>query len=1083
MYDSVNKMNYPNPATNPDDLPRSYEGLERERFWQQYWREARVYEFSLYVDDSGADGPVRQSSDADTAVRATKRLRSRAEIFSIDTPPPTVSGSLHIGHVYSYTQTDMSARYQRMRGKHVFYPFGFDDNGLPTERLVEREKGIKAHEYIKEHGREAFIALCREVVEKYEAQFVELWQSLALSCDWNQFYTTIGTIRDGQREDPDLARAISQASFIDLYKKGIIYRKDAPTQWCWADQTAIAQAEIEDREVPGFFHDIKFFWADGPGQPIRGELVIATTRPELIPACVAVMVNPESEEFVKDHTGAVLNDYSGQPVKHKDLIGRIAITPLFEVEVPILPSEKVQLDKGTGILMCCTFGDMEDVEHWKQFNLPTRVIIGKDGRIDSRIEALGNEDWPTRNQDAAAALTSEMLGQKVRAAQQWTREKLSEAGLMLEQRNITHTVRHSERGGVPIEILVTPQWYVNILEHKAELIEQGRRIRWTPEYMRKRYEQWVDGLNADWCISRQRYNGIPFPVWYEAGTDVTLPDIDRLPVNPLSESPLVRPGRAPAATSTVQNNADSRGAPRPGKGEALSTAAAAARGGPTEFIPDPDVMDTWATSSVTPLLNTHLVLGIDGGTGALATAVERFHQDEADARHAALFPFDMRPQAHDIIRTWAFYTIAKAYFHFGQIPWKDIVISGHAQDANRQKMSKSRGNVVTPAEMVEKYTADGLRYWSGSCKLGTDTVYDEKTLGEGRKLINKLFNATKFALRHLIGFDPTSVGAEPARPADIETARRGGVPPPPTDGESNTGGHGSPPLLGKETDGRSDAPPPLDAITYPTDLWLIGRLNETIARATKAQDEYDFADAKQAVEDFFWADFCDNYLELSKGRLYGEPLALEAHTGEGGPQWPPENSAQGRAPSQFTPEELRLSAQATLYIALSSVLRMFAPCLPHITEECWSWYFAQFSDKRSIHEESWPEAAKTSGADGSVRHFDAGAAARATENQDAAATLLLATLLAVRKAKSELGVSIKKPLSRLDIYAVDGGIADGDGVKHWDAANLLQPVLGDLLSACNTAEAYLCSGPPPEGAVSTEKNPVAVACRLVEEEG
>jgi valyl-tRNA synthetase len=603
----VENTGYPQPITSVDDLPKNYEGLTRERFWQQHWLASGIYKFE----------PARPDGT----------LRTRDEIFSVDTPPPTVSGALHIGHVYSYTQTDMNVRYQRMRGKHIFYPFGFDDNGLPTERLVEKVKGVRAHEV----SREEFIAMCQEVVQPTERQFIDLWQSLALSCDWDQFYTTIDA----------RSRAISQASFIDLYNKGYIYRKVAPTQWDWVNQTAIAQAEIEDREVPGHFHFIKFQWADGPGQPVRGEFVIGTTRPELIPACVAVMVNPESDQVVRDHEGNSVLDAEGREVRQVDLIGKVAITPLFEVEVPILSSEKADPEKGTGILMCCTFGDQEDVEHWQQFNLPTRVIIGKDGRLLERLSWLDN----SRDSAAAEAAYGHLAGQKVKQARESVRGQVTDAGALIGLKEITHVVRHAERGDVPVEILVTPQWYVNLLDHKQALLEQGRKVNWHPEYMRKRYEQWVEGLNSDWCISRQRYNGVPFPVWYDASGEPQLAELSALPVNPLTDQPA-------------------------GTAESL--------------VPDPDVMDTWATSSVSPLLNTHLLPGADGDS----------------ARHAQLFPYDMRPQAHDIIRTWAFYTIAKSYFHFGEIPWQDIVISGHAQDASKQKMSKSKGNVVTPAEMV-----------------------------------------------------------------------------------------------------------------------------------------------------------------------------------------------------------------------------------------------------------------------------------------------------------------------------------------------------------------------------------------------
>ena len=499
-------MEYPKPVTSIDDLPKAYAGLARERFWQNYWRASGVYTYS----------PVHSDGS----------LRRREEIYSVDTPPPTVSGALHIGHVYSYTQTDFSVRYQRMKGKHVFYPFGFDDNGLPSERLVERVTGKRAHEV----GREAFIKLCQPILEDAEQQFKDLWQSLALSCDWNEYYTTI---------EPR-SRAISQASFIDLYNKGYVYRKDAPTQWCWADQTAIAQAEIFDREVQGHFHDITFHIDDGSGA--LTPVTVATTRPELIPACVAVFAHPDDERY-------------------QHLFGKKAITPLFEVEVPVLPSTKADPEKGTGILMCCTFGDTEDVEHWEQFNLPTRVVIERSGllrdfsleyvpsdEVDCAVDEYAYEQsarerlsrhWPSRNPERASTLARALAGLKIRAAQEMIRRQLSAAGLLTSVREITHVVRHSERGGVPIEILVTPQWYIRILEHKQALIEQGRKVRWYPEHMFKRFEHWVEGLNQNWCISRQRYNGVPFPVWYGPDGEVVLADTSQLPVNPLVDQPLL----------------------------------------------------------------------------------------------------------------------------------------------------------------------------------------------------------------------------------------------------------------------------------------------------------------------------------------------------------------------------------------------------------------------------------------------------------------------------------------------------------------------------------------------------------------
>jgi valyl-tRNA synthetase len=928
-----NTMEYPKPILNIDDLPKRYGGIEREKFWQDWWMASGIYNYD-------PDQP-------------------RDNVYSVDTPPPTVSGALHIGHVFSYTQTDFSVRFQRMHGRHIFYPFGFDDNGLPSERLVERITGKRAHEV----GREEFIRLCEPILKDAEKEFTDLWQSLALSCDWSQFYTTIN----------ERSRAISQASFIDLYNRGYIYRKEAPTQWCWADQTAIAQAEIEDKEVAGHFHDITFHIDDGSGtlQPVT----IATTRPELIPACVAVFAHPDDERY-------------------KHLFGKKAITPLFEVEVPILPSVKADPEKGTGILMCCTFGDQDDVEHWQQFNLPTRVVITREGRMediggrfvgagerscaldtdkyDNEEQQVLGREFPSRNPEKASALAGEMAGQKIKAAREWIRGQLSEAGLMTKVEDITHIVRHSERGGVPIEILVTPQWYINLLEHKAELIEQGRKVKWHPEWMLKRYEHWVDGLNQDWCISRQRYNGVPFPVWYDADGNIVLAEIDQLPVNPLVDKPVGAEQRS--ARDGAGDGSDGPSVARPLLASGLT--------------PEADVMDTWATSSVTPLLNTHLVLERDDA-GIVQTT----------PRHDGIFPYDLRPQAHDIIRTWAFYTIAKSFYHFGEIPWKHIVISGHAQDAGRKKISKSKGHVVTPAEMVEKYTADGLRYWASSCKLGTDTIYDEDLLGEGKKLVNKLFNATKFALRHLLDFKP------------------------PMDGDS----------------GRPDLAALVEMATYPTDRWMLDRLGRAIDRATKAHTEYEFGDALATAEDFFWADFCDNYLELSKGRLYGDETVLGAHP-------------------DADPAALRTSAQASLFLALGGVLKLFAPVLPHVCEECWSWYHAQFCPAESIHTSPWPPTEQQV-----VRPGDA-----------EAGTQLVQLVALVRKWKSERSVSIKKPVARLTVYP--GAAADKPG-------NLEQreSVLGDLLGTTNSLTVVVEPGEPPTDAARIEGNPYAVNCELAEE--
>lgn len=827
-----------------DGAPKQYDFREVEGRWQRHWAETSVYAW-----DPGLP---------------------RDQSYVIDTPPPTVSGSLHIGHVYSYTQTDLIARFQRMRGKNVFYPIGFDDNGLPTERLVEQTRKIRAVDM----SREEFTAICHDVVNEAEVEFRNLFTSIALSVDWSQLYQTVSAD----------SRRISQMSLLDLYGKDHLYRRPEPSLWDVVDRTALAQAEVVDKEQPGTLWEIPFALEGG------GEAVIATTRPELLAGCGALFIH-------EDHPRAA------------ELIGRNAITPLFGVPVPIRADHRADPEKGTGIVMCCTFGDTTDIEWWRDHQLPTRVIVTPDGRIDD-LSGIGGANWPSHDVEGARAAAAELSGLKVKAAREKTIELLEAQGRVRNRTEVTRMVPCAERSGAPLEILVTPQWFVRTLDKKQALLDKGRQINWYPDYMRVRYEIWVENLKWDWCISRQRYFGVPFPFWYSrrAGEEgrVLVAHPDDLPVNPLVDLP--------------------RGYSR------------------DEVVPDTDVMDTWATSSVSPQLNSR---GIDG-TLMLDPK-----------RHASLFPADLRPQAHEIIRTWAFYTILKAHLHQDTVPWHNIAISGWCLAQDRTKMSKSKGNVVTPHSLLEKYGADVVRYWTATSRLGLDTALSEDVLKVGKRLVTKLWNAARFAALQLDGFDEQPV--DPA--ADVAAG----------------------------------------IISQPLDLWILGRLAATVERADASFATYEYADAMEATERFFWADFCDNYLELVKARAYGEGGADEAG---------------------------RRSARFTLWHCLDTVLRLFAPALPHVTEELYAQILpGRFKAMGSIHARSnWPQPAR--------QWTDAGA----VETGAAA----MAVVAAVRKVKSLKAVSIKTPVTRLDVAPAPG-----------QTAAALGPWLADLAPALGAASITL----------------------------
>jgi valyl-tRNA synthetase len=668
-------------------LEKNYDAQASEMKWKEFWEKEGIYKF-----DANSSKPA----------------------FTIDTPPPTVSGSMHIGHAFSYSQQDFIARYKRMAGFNVYYPFGTDDNGLPTERLVEKLKNVKSTRM----ERVDFIKLCRDTIAEIEPEFVEDWKRIGMSCDFSEVYSTI---------DQHCIKT-SQASFLDLFKKNLVYKRKSPSMWCVTCQTAIAQAELEDKELPSTFNDVKFKTKDGH------DIIIGTTRPELIPACVALFVHPEDERY-------------------KHLHGKTAIVPIFHQEVKIMADESANPEKGSGMLMICSYGDRFDADAIKRKNLHAHTVIAKDGKMNENAK--------------------QFAGLKIKDARIAILKELEEKGLLLHKKPITHAVNVHDKCGTEIEFLETEQWFVKVIDNKEKFIEAGRKIKWHPDSMRLRYEHWVTNLNWDWCISRQRHFGVGFPVWYSKKTgEIITATLDELPVDPLSQFPKHLP-----AGHTHD-----------------------------DLIPEKDVMDTWATSSVSPMIITNWIK-------------DDYPSSPKEVEFKEYFPTSLRPQAHDIIRTWAFYTIVKGIYHTGQPPWENIIISGNVADPKGEKMSKSKGNVVYPKEIIAKFSGDVLRFWAASTKLGEDLAYQEKELVAGKKLVNKMWNAASLCYQHLNGYEHEEL--------------------------------------------------PEDRLEV-TDKWLLAEYNNTIKRATAAYESYNPNEGRRAVEDFFWRTFCDNYLEIVKYRLYAE---------------------------------------------------------------------------------------------------------------------------------------------------------------------------------------------------------------------
>jgi len=764
------------------NIPKSYDVKKAEKKWQEYWEKEGIYKFDA---------------------------KSKKKIYSIDTPPPTVSGKMHMGHAFGNSQQDFVARYKRMKGFNVLQPFGTDDNGLPTKLLIEKEKKVNASSM----SREEFVKLCLKTLkEELRPRYIRDWKVLGISCDFDVFYTTINKH----------CRRVSQKSFIELYKQGRQYRKDSPALWCTKCQTTIAQVELEDKEFDSQFSDIVFKSEDGK------ELVVATTRPEFLPATVALFFHPDDKRY-------------------KKLKGKKARVPLFDYEVPIMTDKNCDPEKGSGLMMVCTFGDGDDVEKYMEHKLPLRDLITKDGKLKD--------------------IAGKYAGKGIIEARKEILKELKEKNLLVKQKLVRHAVNVHERCGTEIEFIKTKQWFVKYLDLRKDMLRWGEELKWFPNHMKNRYDNWVKGLKWDWCISRQLPFGIPFPVWYCKECDEVIVAKEKdLPVDPLSDKPPVK--KCPKC-------------------------------GCSEFVGEKDIINTWATSSLTP------------------TIVKELFKGKPVYDYLIKNPMDLRPQGHDIITFWLFNTVLKSQLHFKMRPWNDCFINGWMLDPKGKKMSKSKGNIVEPQEMIEKYSADALRFMASNCKLGEDFPFPEKDIVTGSKTITKLWNASRFVLMHLEGFDGK-------RPNKVKVM----------------------------------------------DRWLLSKLNRLVKVCTESFEQYEFSKSKAEVDKFFWQDFCTNYLEISKNRLYN----LEN-------------------------EGARKSAQYALYYSLLSILKLFAPIMPYITEEIYNLYYSKKENKKSIHVSAWPEFDKTMVDDEAEKTGD----------------FVVYAVSRARRAKSEKKLSLKTPIKKMTL--------------------------------------------------------------------
>ncbi|MDR1498697.1 MAG: valine--tRNA ligase [Rickettsiales bacterium] len=821
-------------------LEKKYNFKEAEKKWQEYWQENKIYKFNW--------------NDAD-----------RDNIYSIDAPPPTVSGTLHMGHILGYTQMDLFARYHRIMGKNVFFPFGIDDNGLPSERYVEKKIGKKG----KSMNRQEFVEICDREIREVELQMKENVRSMEFSYDFNEEYRTISPT----------SRKISQMSFLDLFNKGVLERKKEPVIWDIVDQTALAQTEAEEKEIEGQMNYLKFELLDGT---TKTPLEIMTTRPELLPACVAVFAHPDDRSKYKS---------------------KMALTPLG-IEVPILFDESVEKDKGTGLMMCCTFGDGADVDKYKKYNLPLKIIINERGCLFfDNVPELDNR------------YKSELEGLFTTKAREKILEILEREGKITRTpMKILHNVKIGERSKSPLEIIVKEQWNIKVLDIKEELHRRASEVKWHPAWMEARIHSWIDGLNWNWCISRQRFFGVPIPCWYskrrgEEGKAI-LPEIDQLPVDPTVDLP--RGYNANEVTGEI------------------------------------DVFDTWATSAVSPQLSTWALN-------------DEIYCDERRKKVLNL-PFDLRPQGPEIIRTWAFCTLVKAHYHQNIKPWKNIFINGWCLASDGAKMSKSLGNGVEPAKIINEFGADAIRYWASNSQPGADTNYSVDMIKVGQKLVTKLFNGAKFAEIHFANLEGSVITAK----NDVE-------------------------------DGK---------IFEIIDLWILSKIKSVIDNYNKYFQDYEHGRALDTIQNFFWDDFCDNYLEIVKVRCYGAD----------GEKYRDKNLTDVEKTTITISQH---SAIRTIYHVFKAILKLFAPFVPAICDEIYS----------CLYEDEF-RAIKSISARGNCAKGEDFIENESAEKIGQAALQVIAD---VRKHKSEKNISIKEVVKDINVHT------DVD----------LSSIMGDLKNVCN----------------------------------
>ncbi len=817
------------------DFPKHYEHANVEPRIRKLWDEHGVYKF-----DPADPRPI----------------------FSVDTPPPYVSSAhLHVGHAMSYSQAEFIVRYKRMAGFNVFYPMGFDDNGLPTERYVEQKYKIDKSKIT----REEFVKLCLDETRAGAQVYRDLWESLAISVDWDLTYSTI---------QPRSVHT-AQKSFLDLAHKGLVARRDEPITWCYSCQTSLAQADIDTEERDTTLNDIAFTGPNGE------RLVISTTRPELIPACVALYVNPDDDRY-------------------RALVGKKARVPLCDYEVEIRTHEDVAMDFGTGLMMVCTWGDSDDVKKWKEHQLDTRALFSEWGKLNE--------------------LGGAYAGMKPDAARAAILKDLEAEGRLLKRSPLRQLVGIHDRCNTPVEFHHSPQWFVNVLAGREDYLKRGAELRWFPQHFQVRLDDWVNGLKWDWCISRQRFYGVPFPVWYCAACHAPrFAAQGELPVDPMS-TPL------PSGTRCAC--------------------------GHDAFVPEKDVMDTWMTSSLTPLINA------------------RWAEDSSLMDR--IYPMSIRVQAFEIIRTWLFYTVVKSHHHTDSLPWSDVMISGWGLDDKGKKMSKRAGNFVDPKIVVDKYGADALRYWSAGATLGNDLRYNERDVANGRKLMTKLWNATKFAATHFLNEDGTGRALEPGEPTLV-------------------------------------------------DRWIRSRLQRVIEDATSYLDRYEYSHALGTVERFFFSEFCDNYIEIVKERFWN--------------------------PHHF-PASVVEAARFTLHEVGFTVLKLFAPFIPYITDELYQIVYRQGTEPVSIHRAAWPKPD----------------AAQVDEGALEAGRLLIAVLTGARRWKTERQVNQNFPLRLLTISAPA------------ELAAKLAPLAEDLRAASHAEVLEFAPG----GDVATEEPAITLSLELGE---